>query len=402
MTSPLYPTFHKRINDATEQIIKRQVTPWSFLTTGHPFRVKMFDGQQISYEGIGFEGSPRTVFWSRYIEPFLEDLCVSEIGAAVTLAKEKGVDGRQLLPELQALLSAGCRRIYTSMADVDRRLRGRGYPDKVALKSIESEVTGMTQFIEERVRAELEMWSTRAMTIIPVAFLSHASRIFTETAQGLSGSRIVEFCNAYATDHGVDTPHATYPFKAPNKRTALLDNLRAFPAEAQYEMLLDLCDLAGKDRSEVQDIRTKLIDRFKGELGASARAAQVSSTSSVLRFLGVSGAADYRNPVSATPLSKPLVFLCHASEDKPVTRHLYKQLLGDEYNPWLDEEMLLPGQEWQIEIPRAVRRADAVLVCLSQRSIDKAGYVQREIRIALDAAEERPDGEIYIMNRPGF
>ena len=91
MTSPLYPTFHKRINDATEQIIKRQVTPWSFLTTGHPFRVKMFDGQQISYEGIGFEGSPRTVFWSRYIEPFLEDLCVSEIGAAVTLAKEKAL-----------------------------------------------------------------------------------------------------------------------------------------------------------------------------------------------------------------------------------------------------------------------------------------------------------------------
>jgi hypothetical protein len=58
------------------------------------------------------------------------------------------------------------------------------------------------------------------MRTIPVAFLSHASRILTETANGLSGSRIVEFCNAYATDHGVDTPHAAYPFNAPNKREA--------------------------------------------------------------------------------------------------------------------------------------------------------------------------------------
>lgn len=162
MTSPLYPTFRKRVDDATEQIIKQQVTPWSFLTAGPPFRVKMFDGKQIAYEGVGFEGSPRTVFWSRYIEPFLEDLCVSEIEAAVTMAKERGVDARQLLPELQNQLSAGCRRVYASMADVDRRLRGKGFPDKVALKSVDSEVATIVQFIEERVRAELAMWMPRS------------------------------------------------------------------------------------------------------------------------------------------------------------------------------------------------------------------------------------------------
>jgi hypothetical protein len=163
MTSPLYPTFRKRVDDATEQIVKQQVTPWSFLTAGPPFRVKMFDGKQIAYEGVGFEGSPRTLFWSRYIEPFLEDLCVSEIEAAVTMAKERGVDARQLLPELQNLLSAGCRRVYASMADVDRRLRGKCFPDKVALKSVDSEVATMVQFIEERVRTELAMWMPRSL-----------------------------------------------------------------------------------------------------------------------------------------------------------------------------------------------------------------------------------------------
>lgn len=162
MTTPLYPTFRKRVDDAVGQIIKQQVTPWSFLTAGPPFRVKMFDGKQIAYEGGGFEGSPRTVFWGRYIEPFLEDLCVSEITTAVAMAKERGVDGRLLLLELQTLLAGGCRQVFASMADVDRRLRGKGFPDKVALKSVDPEVSAMEQFIEERIRAELTMWKPKS------------------------------------------------------------------------------------------------------------------------------------------------------------------------------------------------------------------------------------------------
>jgi len=38
------------------------------------------------------------------------------------------------------------------------------------------------------------------------------------------------------------------------------------------------------------------------------------------------------------------VFLCHASQDKPVVRELYQRLLAEDWiEPWLDEEKLLPG-----------------------------------------------------------
>ena len=57
MTTPLYPTFCKRIDDTVDQLIQNQVTPWSFLTAGPPFRIKKFDGKEIAYQGIGFEGS---------------------------------------------------------------------------------------------------------------------------------------------------------------------------------------------------------------------------------------------------------------------------------------------------------------------------------------------------------
>ena len=162
MTTPLYPIFRKRIDDAVEQLIKRLVAPWSFLTGGPPFRIKTFDGRQIAYEGIGFEGSPSDVFWSRYIEPFLEDLCLAEIKTAVTMAKEKGVDARLLLPEVQSLLSAGISRVFRQMAEVDRRLRGKGFPEKVELKSVDREISTMNQFLTEHIHAELAMWKPRS------------------------------------------------------------------------------------------------------------------------------------------------------------------------------------------------------------------------------------------------
>lgn len=91
------------------------------------------------------------------------------------------------------------------------------------------------------------------------------------------------------------------------------------------------------------------------------------------------------------------IFLCHASGDKPAVRELYKQLQNDGFNPWLDEEDLLPGQDWQREIPKVVHRSDAVIVCLSRHSISKAGYVQKEIKYVLDVADEQPEDAIFVI-----
>ena len=91
------------------------------------------------------------------------------------------------------------------------------------------------------------------------------------------------------------------------------------------------------------------------------------------------------------------IFLCHSSSDKSQVRELYKRLKSEKFDPWLDEEKLLPGQDWQYEIPKAVRNADVVVVCLSRNSINKEGFVQKEIRIALDAADEKPEGKIFII-----
>jgi len=95
---------------------------------------------------------------------------------------------------------------------------------------------------------------------------------------------------------------------------------------------------------------------------------------------------------------RPLrVFLCHSSGDKPAVRNLYKRLLADGIDPWLDDENLLPGQFWEQEIPTTVRNSDVVLVCLTQLAVTKAGYLQKEIKLALDVADEQPEGTIFLI-----
>jgi formylglycine-generating enzyme required for sulfatase activity len=44
------------------------------------------------------------------------------------------------------------------------------------------------------------------------------------------------------------------------------------------------------------------------------------------------------------------IFLCHASEDKPQVREVYQRLKALGFSPWLDEEEILPGQDWDYEI----------------------------------------------------
>jgi hypothetical protein len=96
--------------------------------------------------------------------------------------------------------------------------------------------------------------------------------------------------------------------------------------------------------------------------------------------------------------SKVKVFLNHSSDDKPLIRKLHKTLKNVPWiDPWLDEEKLLPGQDWQHEIDKAIKDSDAVLICMSKKSITKIGVVQSEIRRAEELQKLRPQGYIFMI-----
>jgi hypothetical protein len=92
-----------------------------------------------------------------------------------------------------------------------------------------------------------------------------------------------------------------------------------------------------------------------------------------------------------------IVFLCHGSEDKESVRELSRRLRQAGIKTWLDEEALLPGQDWAREIRLALREATVVVVCLSSTSVSKRGFVHKEIRLALDIADELPEDRVFII-----
>ena len=92
------------------------------------------------------------------------------------------------------------------------------------------------------------------------------------------------------------------------------------------------------------------------------------------------------------------VFLCHSSNDKPAVRELYQRLKQEGWiDPWLDEEKLYPGQDWELEVEKAVEAADAVIVFLSNKSVTKEGYVQRELHFVLRIADFKPEGTVFVI-----
>lgn len=147
MASPLYATFEQRVGDATHRLIENQVMPWIFLNAGPKFSVRRFDGREIAFQGVDFEGAPRAAFWDDYITPFLEALATEEIGHAVALAAEGKADLKRLLPEVEGLLLSAARKVLERMARVDQGMRADGHPDSVELRAVDAEFDRVRQFI---------------------------------------------------------------------------------------------------------------------------------------------------------------------------------------------------------------------------------------------------------------
>lgn len=91
------------------------------------------------------------------------------------------------------------------------------------------------------------------------------------------------------------------------------------------------------------------------------------------------------------------VFLSYAREDVEAARSVYKHLTQQGADVWFDEARLVGGQRWEQEIPRAINASDYFVALLSRSAITKRGYVQKELRVALEVLEKVPDSDIFLI-----
>ena len=91
------------------------------------------------------------------------------------------------------------------------------------------------------------------------------------------------------------------------------------------------------------------------------------------------------------------VFLSAARDDVERVLPVYSALAEAGFAPWLDVQNLLPGQMWTAAIERAIRESDAFVVFLSQNSVSKRGFVQKEVQLALKRLHDLPPGKVFVI-----
>jgi tetratricopeptide (TPR) repeat protein len=91
------------------------------------------------------------------------------------------------------------------------------------------------------------------------------------------------------------------------------------------------------------------------------------------------------------------VFLSYARGDEEKVEKLYQQLSDAGFKPWMDKKDILPGERWESSIRRAIQHSDFFLLCLSKNSVDKRGWVQKEIREVLENLQGMLDSDIYLV-----
>jgi RES domain-containing protein len=92
------------------------------------------------------------------------------------------------------------------------------------------------------------------------------------------------------------------------------------------------------------------------------------------------------------------IFLSYSSPDRATVRKIHAWLRQRPWvHAWPDEEELVPGQDWRMEIEKAVEIADVVLVVLSKEAVSRPGFFQKEMLYAVDMADRQPEGTIYLI-----
>jgi len=91
------------------------------------------------------------------------------------------------------------------------------------------------------------------------------------------------------------------------------------------------------------------------------------------------------------------IFLSYAREDENKASKVYDVLNNRGHKPWMDKRELVAGQDWKLEIRKAIERSQYFVALLSKKSVGKRGFVQKEIHFALEVLGEIPIGQIYFI-----
>jgi tetrahydromethanopterin S-methyltransferase subunit B len=147
--SELLPVTRQKLVNLQETLKRDKLTPWLWFNS-RGVNVTDFYGKTISMSGGLYGQSQALVFFS-FIVPFLKDAIVKTLEEILETCRTRGLTPEEPYIRETAMLLDGylIDPIYRYMADIDRRIRGRGDPKSVGRRDVTDEITEMVKFLDK-------------------------------------------------------------------------------------------------------------------------------------------------------------------------------------------------------------------------------------------------------------
>ena len=96
-------------------------------------------------------------------------------------------------------------------------------------------------------------------------------------------------------------------------------------------------------------------------------------------------------------MAKKHVFLSYCRDNADEVRRLHGELIAAGETVWWDQD-ILPGQDWKLEIRKAMKDAYAVVLCLSEETADRITTgIYPEVLDAIRAYRQYAPGSIFLI-----
>ena len=158
--SPLYEKTKQVVDDFYAKLDKEQLTPWSFFNTGKMPEVKKYYGGTISPSGAEFSDTIVLVFWGN-IDPFLEHGIVEILEQVADDALSRQLTPVPCINEAAEKMDGVISRTYNRMAEIDQRLRGKGYPKSVKRKDVTENIEKMRTYLQQHKESFSKMAASK-------------------------------------------------------------------------------------------------------------------------------------------------------------------------------------------------------------------------------------------------
>ena len=188
--TPLYPLIQQQVVEEARPLAER-LQAWRMMASDQGLSTTDFHGKPIRYRGVRFKGSPRTVFWAGFFEPFIVHAARQSLDWVIHCCRDRSLDPSEYLAEAKSLLDVLIACVYEEMVWIDQALQGQGHPSSVTRVDVSHRVQVMKEGVDDLMVAlthsgaapSISSEKRRASPIMVDVFVSHSSQDVALAAQ---------------------------------------------------------------------------------------------------------------------------------------------------------------------------------------------------------------------------